>query len=368
MTTPSTSCSPSATLEKNANPFVAQFPYLSPIFWLSNNNFSNYHALQVALTQHTWHGWSYVAGYTFSHALGESGDNWRFGTPVDQNNVRSLYGSTAFDVRHRFTIAMTYAIPGVNAPAQLLKGWSLNSVVTLMSSMPWGVNDTNTDFSGTGEGGSGLNQIPTANGVSGGEMWNFFGNPADFKTTMALVGTNCSGTPSACAGGIPYYTQANPGTGYDKCLTAANAMTGTVQGVSQASLAVASLTNLGCYVSLNGNSVLIPPAYGTTGNSGPFRFPGPSFYNVDFSVTKVTKFGERLSAQFRAEVFNILNHPNLANPFGGPGGVPGTNSDPTGSAGAGFGFVRNTPDVMAPNPVLGSGAARAIQLGLKLIF
>ena len=43
-------------------------------------------------------------------------------------------------------------------------------------------------------------------------------------------------------------------------------------------------------------------------------------YNWDFSVTKGIKFEERLSAQFRAEFFNILNHPNISNPFGGPGG------------------------------------------------
>src|ERR1700686_4741931 len=60
-------------------------------------------------------------------------------------------GTTQFDVTHRFTFSTTYALPGINAPGQLLKGWSLNSIVTLESATPWGINDFSTDFSGTNE-------------------------------------------------------------------------------------------------------------------------------------------------------------------------------------------------------------------------
>ena len=86
-------------------------------------------------------------------------------------------------------------------------------------------------------------------------------------------------------------------------------------------------------------------------------------------MTKQFKFKERLTAQFRAEVFNILNHPNFVNPFGGPGGGGASlNPSRAGSTGAGLGFVSNTPDQAGSNPVLGSGGARDIQLGLNLIF
>jgi hypothetical protein len=130
-------------------------------------------------------------------------------------------------------------------------------------------------------------------------------------------------------------------------------------------LAVASLTNLGCYAV--GSSVLVPPAYGSYGTVGVNAFRGFPFYNWDFSIAKEVKFKERLTAQFRAEVFNILNHPNISNPFGGPGG-DNTYTDPTADAGASFGFRPQTPDVTSSNPVLGSGGPRAVQLGLKLIF
>jgi len=130
-------------------------------------------------------------------------------------------------------------------------------------------------------------------------------------------------------------------------------------------LAVASLANLGCYAS--GSSVLVPPAFGSHGTLGPNVFRGFPFYNWDLSVTKMWKFKERLTAQFRAEFFNVLNHPNISNPFGGAGG-DNTYTDPSGTAGASFGFRPETPDVTSSNPVLGSGGPRAVQLGLKLIF
>ena len=108
---------------------------------------------------------------------------------------------------------------------------------------------------------------------------------------------------------------------------------------------------------------MIPPALGQFGNMGRNTFPDSGFSNVDFSVAKNWHFSERFRAQFRAEFFNIFNHPNLANPYGGQNGF-GLN-DP--SAGR-FGCGCATPDVAAANPVIGSGGSRAVQLGLKLTF
>ena len=41
---------------------------------------------------------------------------------------------------------------------------------------------------------------------------------------------------------------------------------------------------------------------------------GPGFAQFDFSLLKTTKLGERKSPQFRAEFFNVPNHPNFAVP------------------------------------------------------
>jgi len=330
-------CNPDSAAEQAARPYNAKFPYLSYIYWLSNSNFSNYNGLQVSLTQRTWHGVSYVLGYTYSHAQSESPDNWSFLSPINSNNTRALYGDSQFDLRHRFTFSFTYQIPGIKSPGQILQGWSLNSIVSAQSSLPWGVNDVSTDFSGTGE----IN-----NSTTNGEQWDFFGNPADFKTTKAFINTNDG------QGGIPYFA----GTSNAACLAKATAM---------GQLAVASLANLGCYAA--GKSVLIPPAFGSYGTTGPNIFRSFPYVNVDFSVTKTWSFRERYKAQFRAEFFNVFNHPNISNTFGGPGG-DNTYTDPTADGGVLFGLRPQTPDVTSSNTVLGSGGPRAIQLGLKIIF
>jgi hypothetical protein len=116
---------------------------------------------------------------------------------------------------------------------------------------------------------------------------------------------------------------------------------------------------------VKGKSVVVPPKAGTFGTMGRNIFRDQGFKNVDFSVFKEWKFKERYGAQFRAEFFNVLNHPTVANPSGAAAGFGG-GSDP--SAASTFGSGIQTPDVGAGNPLVGSGSARAMQLGLKLTF
>jgi hypothetical protein len=117
-----------------------------------------------------------------------------------------------------------------------------------------------------------------------------------------------------------------------------------------------ALQNAGCYVE-NGN-VLTPPAYGTMGNLAKNVFRGPAFYNVDLSVAKQWKFKERYTAAFRIEFFNLFNRADFSTP---------ASTDP--GAGGSFGCTCTTPDGSGfTNAVLGSGAAREAQLGLKLTF
>lgn len=88
---------------------------------------------------------------------------------------------------------------------------------------------------------------------------------------------------------------------------------------------------------------------------------------MDLSVTKSWKFQERLTAQFRAESVNILNHPNFMNPYRASDGCGiGAEGDP--SSTSNFGCGSATPDQAGGNPVLGSGGNCHEQLGLMLIF
>jgi len=118
-------------------------------------------------------------------------------------------------------------------------------------------------------------------------------------------------------------------------------------------------TNLSGTNERKGSSVLIAPPPNTFGTESRGMFRGPGFANWDFSIFKSTKVKEWLTAQFRAEFFNILNHPNLAT---GSGSISNTSSGTT------FAQANTSWDQASTNPVLGTGGARNIQLGLKLIF
>jgi len=85
------------------------------------------------------------------------------------------------------------------------------------------------------------------------------------------------------------------------------------------------------------------PALGSFGNLGKGVLRGPGSYNFDVSLSKNFTIRENISARFRAEAFNALNHMSLG--------------DPTASlSGAGFGTIRS------------GSAPRVIQLALKIVF
>jgi len=222
----------------------------------------------------------------------------------------------------------------------LLEGWKINSIVSLQSAQPWTVDDRQNDFSGSGDFA---------------DRWDFFGNPADFKSGTSSI-PFCSGFGTT--GGPTCTTQSG----------VSGIVTQLPSSLAQQCTAVApdpsTLAKGGCYV--DGNSVLAPPAPGTFGTMGRNIFRDSGFKNVDFSVFKDFKFKERFNAQFRFEVFNVFNHPLIANPFGSVNNYGG-GSDP-GSSPSTFGCGCATPDVAAGNPIVGSGSSRDIQLGLKLTF
>ena len=84
-------------------------------------------------------------------------------------------------------------------------------------------------------------------------------------------------------------------------------------------------------------------APGTFGNAGRNILIGPATFNVDFSLQNNIRFTERWRLQYRAEFFNVLNHPLLNNP-----GTTVTSSS--------FGRITS------------AGDPRIIQMGLKLYF
>jgi hypothetical protein len=85
------------------------------------------------------------------------------------------------------------------------------------------------------------------------------------------------------------------------------------------------------------------PAPGTFGNAGRNILDGPGYQNVNASLVKNTHLTEQVNLQFRAEFFNLFNHPNF-----------------------------NLPDNFLGSPTFGvissAREPRHIQFGLKLLF
>ena len=102
------------------------------------------------------------------------------------------------------------------------------------------------------------------------------------------------------------------------------------------------------------------PGPGVLGNLGRNTYSMPVFRNLDFSVFKNQNlWGEKLKAQFRVEMFNVLNNTNfqaqLLTAFSGTGVLNSGVNSPGGSAIASNG----------PNTV---NTSRQIQFGLRLLF
>ncbi|HEY7289106.1 MAG TPA: TonB-dependent receptor [Vicinamibacterales bacterium] len=97
------------------------------------------------------------------------------------------------------------------------------------------------------------------------------------------------------------------------------------------------------------------PAPGTFGNLARDAYYGPGFKTVDVSVFKTTKLTAHTSVQLRAEMFNVFNWINWANPGG------------TLSSSTSFGLLSNTRNATNA-PGIGAGEPFNMQLAAKFIF
>ena len=298
--------------EQSGRPYVNRFPYLSFIDMLGNGDNSIYHGLQVTVRQRTSKGLYFVAGYTFAHSIDDSSGNREF---IIQNSYdpAAERSNSDTDIRHRLTLAMTYELPSKRGYGQLLQGWRVNSIFTAQTGEPLLFWDTSDDISFTNE----LN-----------DRWNFSGDPSKIHWSATHA--------------LPFYP-------YDGTPGSTNAACDALADPGQ-------LSYYGCFA--GPGWTITPPLTGQFGNMGRNIVYGPGYLDLDFSLSKMFTFGERVKLELRGEFFNILNHPNFA-------GVDTDLSDGfSGTVGQAF----YTPDIGAANPVVGSGGSRHIQLGAKIIW
>jgi hypothetical protein len=106
------------------------------------------------------------------------------------------------------------------------------------------------------------------------------------------------------------------------------------------------------------------------GSQGRNSLLGPHFRQFDFSIFKKTQITEKMNMELRFEAYNLLNHPNFANPYlpnfiasASPNGINPANGTSTGAL-----HLTATGDVGIGYPFLGSGGPRSLQLAAKFSF
>ena len=114
--------------------------------------------------------------------------------------------------------------------------------------------------------------------------------------------------------------------------------------------------------SLNPAAFVVPSTV-RQGTEGRNDIPGFGLTQVDLSVARKFPITERFNLQFRTDAFNLLNHPNFANPVGLlPVTIFGTTSLKSDR------MLNQRLGLGGLNPLFGQGGPRSLQLSLKLTF
>jgi len=281
---------------------------------------SNYNSLQASFRVNGWHGVTSIVNYAWSKSLDNSSDGEDFepnaAQPNDSTQPNLEYGPSNFNLPHRFTWIFGYDLPHLGGRLQKLKnGWGMNSSATLQSGQPFQFNyNFQDDFSGSG------NAFDRPDVV--GPIVYHPHDPSNYIDLTAFA-IPCTITPAAQAAPSGLATDCVPGTRH-------------------------------------------------FGNLGRNALHGPTFKQWDLAIYKNLAITERVKMQVRAEFFNMLNHPNFANPFlpafiADPGfnGFKASGNREVGQAGY---PITATGDVGIGNPFLGGGGPRGIQLAAKFTF
>jgi hypothetical protein len=294
------------------------FPDLGGIGTIHYGGVSDYNSLQAKLEKRMSHGLSFLATYTWAHALDDASDAGGLSTAVGDRNMALIpytqeYTNSPYDVRQRFTLNGNYQLPFGKGRAYLNKslwedevigGWSSSLTFAAQTGTPFTVSPDNSTAAG-----GGARAIKVRDPFAAGGSPDLVNNP----------GVTCAAKTKTKANWYNPCAFANPLPGSD---------VGTIfkSPVTDETTAIALL--------------------GGTSNT----IYGPGYYSINMSLFKNFIVFREQYLQFRADAFNLLNHPTLGNP---------SNSGNTSNGGQITGpkfFQNNTPD------------ARFLQLSLKYAF
>jgi hypothetical protein len=317
------SCAPPNTINPN-------FGSVRGMFYEGH---SYYNALEAQLAKRMSRGFQMQGTFTWSKSMDTSsasvaGDT--FGNSISSlawYDLRLSRGLSDFNVGRTLVVNGTWEVPtpkSFSAPAQwALGGWELGLIFTASDGIPftasWGtgsdpqVTQSSDDWA-----------FPNRLGGPGCKTLTNPGNPNNY------IKTQCFAVPTAPD--MNFWNQ--------NCDVAPPNAQPTPGPPIQPPFLVS-----------------FPQCFNLRGNAGRNILIGPGLTSLDFSVFKnnyVKRISERFNVQFRAEIFNILNHANFA-----PPSTP-TNTDifdGTGALSQGAGLLTRT-----------TTTAREIQFALKVVF
>ncbi|HWB31779.1 MAG TPA: TonB-dependent receptor [Acidobacteriaceae bacterium] len=143
---------------------------------LYNGAISNYDGFNIVYTQRTIHGLSGQVSYTWSHSLDESAYSTGGGQIVNPYDIRSDYGNSSDDIRHRMTGHYVWRMPFFEGSTNTLLrtaagGWSLSGIVTIQTGQP--VNITiSQDQANTGQSSQRPNRVGSIHASCGDVLVN----------------------------------------------------------------------------------------------------------------------------------------------------------------------------------------------------
>lgn len=293
---------------------------------------SMYHSLQVSYRINDWHGLTSTFNYTWSHSIDDASDGEDFVPNAaqpdnSQGPIGLNRGNSNFDVRNRIAWNFIYQIPdSKDSHIKMLRnGWGFNGIMTIQSGQPFHLNyNFEDDYNGTGE---------------------FFARP-DVVAPIVYHERDPNNFLQLTSFAVPC-TLDGSGTAAMNCLS-----------INPAVPAQNCDTNFtGCSNTMH---------FGTLGRNS---LRGPHFRQLDFAIFKKTQLGEHLAMELRFEGYNVLNHPNFANPYlpafiadAAPNGIN------TNGTSAGALHLTATGDVGIGYPFLGSGGPRSLQVAAKFTF
>jgi len=267
-------------------------PTFGNIFLQNNSGFSNYNGFQAQLKQRFGKQFNVTGNYSWGHVIDDVQDQGLYSSdPQDVNNLKAERGNGSGDIRHNFSFSLIYALPMGEGHSFL--GTSPAAVRKIVSG--WSINSLGIFRSGV-------------------------------TSSVTMSGINSYGNLN--------FTNQRPNL------------------VQNTSLYVPRTLNSSGYITYLNRSAWTTPATGTFGNSPRNNVYGTKFNQLDISLLKDTRLSELQLLQFRAEFFNILNHPNF--------GFPNVSWTPTAAT---FGTISSTF-----GNTMGFGTARQVQFALKYVF